>query len=271
MPKFKDTRKAAQSPHFNGWTDDLEPRSPLAELFSKLVPVMTGMKKKGAFHFPPPPPHSELPSPAISIIIPLHKKQQEEEKQIGNKNYAINYTYDNKLLLILLLLIIINNNNNNKLGEFSLLSSSNNQISTQQQQQQQQLLSSSKLLGKGVNWERPELSDYGCSNRILTTIDTSVVAELITTIRYRFGADSLKPTPPLNIEDTSHFEKVIKNANDKLFIVMFFATWCSPCRTLLPVFRLMSMRTPTAIFLKVFLILLFLFIPFFSYFFYLYD
>jgi hypothetical protein len=66
MPKFKDTRKAQQTPFFNGWVDDQEPRSPLAELFTKLVPVMTVMKRKGAFHFPPPPPHLELPSPPVS-------------------------------------------------------------------------------------------------------------------------------------------------------------------------------------------------------------
>jgi thiol-disulfide isomerase/thioredoxin len=29
------------------------------------------MKRKGAFHFPPPPPHPELPSPATSFSIPV--------------------------------------------------------------------------------------------------------------------------------------------------------------------------------------------------------
>lgn len=69
MPKFKDVRKAQQTPFFNGWVDDQEPRSPLAELFSKLVPMMTVMKRKGAFHFPPPPPHLELPSPPASGVL----------------------------------------------------------------------------------------------------------------------------------------------------------------------------------------------------------
>lgn len=63
MPKFKDTRKTQQTPFFNGWVDDSEPRSPLAELFAKLVPMMDAMKRKGAFHFPPPPPHLELTAP----------------------------------------------------------------------------------------------------------------------------------------------------------------------------------------------------------------
>lgn len=57
MPKFKDSRKVTNTPFFNGWVDETEPRSPLAELFGKVVPIMVSMKRKGAFHFPPPPPH----------------------------------------------------------------------------------------------------------------------------------------------------------------------------------------------------------------------
>jgi hypothetical protein len=57
MPKFKDTRKTS-SVHFRGWADEAEPRSPLADLCAKLVPLMRSMKKKMAFHFPPPPPHA---------------------------------------------------------------------------------------------------------------------------------------------------------------------------------------------------------------------
>ena len=58
MPKFKDSRKVTNTPIFNGWIDETEPRSPIAELFAKVVPVMVNMKRKGAFHFPPPPPHA---------------------------------------------------------------------------------------------------------------------------------------------------------------------------------------------------------------------
>lgn len=57
MPKFKDTRKTS-TVFFRGWVDETEPRSPLADLFVKLVPLMRNMKKKMAFHFPPPPPHA---------------------------------------------------------------------------------------------------------------------------------------------------------------------------------------------------------------------
>lgn len=74
MPKFKDTRKTQQVPFFNGWIDENEPRSPLADLFNKLVPLMSVMKKKGAFHFPPPPPHLELPPSPPSGILKITTK-----------------------------------------------------------------------------------------------------------------------------------------------------------------------------------------------------
>jgi len=47
MPKFKDNRKSHQTPFFNGWVDENEPRSAIAELFGKLTPVMSVMKRKG--------------------------------------------------------------------------------------------------------------------------------------------------------------------------------------------------------------------------------
>lgn len=75
MPKFKDSRKSDHSPFYNGWVDDTEPRSPIAELFGKLVPLMSTMKRKGAFLFPPPPPYPELPVPAPSIIITKSVKE----------------------------------------------------------------------------------------------------------------------------------------------------------------------------------------------------
>jgi thioredoxin-like negative regulator of GroEL len=76
MPKFKDTRKSTQSPIFNGWIDDNEPRSPLAELMARLVPMMTQMKRKGMLHFPQSPPFDELPAPpaVCSVSSAISKK-----------------------------------------------------------------------------------------------------------------------------------------------------------------------------------------------------
>jgi thiol-disulfide isomerase/thioredoxin len=180
MPKFKDTRKATQTPFFNGWIDETEPRSPLAELMGKVVPLMTAMKRKGTFHFPPPPPHAEVPAAPLSAIIPLLDGQ-----------------------------------------------------------------------AANVDWERPELSDFSCCSRVLGSVEPVVVGQLATTVNYRLGQDELKPSPPIVIEDTAHFEKVIQQAGDKIIVVDFFAAWCGPCQSLGPVFRLLSLQTPIAIFLKV--------------------
>jgi thiol-disulfide isomerase/thioredoxin len=63
MPKLRDTRKSRQSPLFNGWCDEAEPQSPLADLFAKLVPAMQRLKRqRGALRYPPKPPHPELPA-----------------------------------------------------------------------------------------------------------------------------------------------------------------------------------------------------------------
>lgn len=66
MPKFNDNRKETSSTIFNGWVDEVEPNSPIADLFAKLAVTMSALKAKGAFHFPPPPPHPELPAPPTS-------------------------------------------------------------------------------------------------------------------------------------------------------------------------------------------------------------
>ena len=70
MPRFKDNRKSKQSVIFNGWTDPQEPNSPLNDLFSKLVPILQGMRRKrGVIQFPPMPPHPTLPSPDPECIV----------------------------------------------------------------------------------------------------------------------------------------------------------------------------------------------------------
>lgn len=74
MPKFRDTRKTQSAFHV-GWSeDDSNRQSPIADLFSKLVPLMVSLKRKGALHFPPPPPHPELPSLPTATVIPANLK-----------------------------------------------------------------------------------------------------------------------------------------------------------------------------------------------------
>jgi len=76
MPEFKDSRKSRQSTVFNGWTDSREPRSAIADLFNKLVPLLQGLKKskQGSLVFPPKPPHPELPQPPPSCPLPPSRR-----------------------------------------------------------------------------------------------------------------------------------------------------------------------------------------------------
>eukprot|EP00457_Paulinella_chromatophora_P000019 gb/GEZN01000019.1/.p1 GENE.gb/GEZN01000019.1/~~gb/GEZN01000019.1/.p1 ORF type:complete len:4425 (-),score=920.40 gb/GEZN01000019.1/:221-11590(-) len=70
MPSFRDTRKVRQTPVFNGWTDEREPRSPLHTLFSSLVTTLRSLKrKKGAVQFPPRPPYPELDPPPKTCVV----------------------------------------------------------------------------------------------------------------------------------------------------------------------------------------------------------
>ena len=46
MPKLKDTRKSRHSNIFNGWVDEAEPKSPLADLFARLVPALQRLKRQ---------------------------------------------------------------------------------------------------------------------------------------------------------------------------------------------------------------------------------
>jgi thioredoxin 1 len=65
-------RKMRQSPIFNGWTDDNEPNSPVAELFGKLVPFLQRLKRqRGALRDPPLPPYPEMKGmPAEIYVVP---------------------------------------------------------------------------------------------------------------------------------------------------------------------------------------------------------
>jgi len=70
LPEFKDTRKIKRSCVFNGWTDEVEPRSPIKELFPQVIGTLQGLKRKrGIIQFPPPHPHPEIPTPETSYTV----------------------------------------------------------------------------------------------------------------------------------------------------------------------------------------------------------
>jgi len=67
LPEFKDTRKVKRGCVFNGWTDEIEPRSSIKDLFPQVIGTLQGLKRKrGIIQFPPPQPHPELPAPEKS-------------------------------------------------------------------------------------------------------------------------------------------------------------------------------------------------------------
>eukprot|EP01038_Epipyxis_sp_PR26KG_P004458 gene4458-6304_t len=179
LPKFKDNRQKAKSKVYYGWTDDVESVSPVSDLFEKVVPFLTSLKRKGALHFPPNPPFPEMLPPSTTITI------------------------------------------------------------------------STKLFSNSLTTGIPEISDYSCESRKLSPVSSTEISSLIKSIHYRLGSDEFKTFPPLHIEDTAHFDKLVKSDLTKLFIVDFHASWCGPCKTIEPAFRFMSMSTPVAQFFKV--------------------
>lgn len=77
------------------------------------------------------------------------------------------------------------------------------------------------------------------------------IANLVSSIQYKLVNDTLRPVPPIHIEDSVHFESIINSAPEKLYIIDFSASWCGPCQNLSPVFKMLSLQTPTAVFLTI--------------------
>jgi thiol-disulfide isomerase/thioredoxin len=185
MPKFKDNRRA-QNPFFVGWIDDNEVSSPLADLFSKLAPMMQTLKRKGTFHFPPGPPHPEMAAPPKTVSIPAQPDivQTPETPNV----------FTERLI--------------------------------------------------------PEISDYGCEERVIAPVSVNTVAELVSATKFRMKTDTIVAQPPIAVEDTKHFQDIVQQNIGKLIILDFYGSWCGPCKAFAPAFHLLSLKSPTILFLK---------------------
>jgi thiol-disulfide isomerase/thioredoxin len=69
--------------------------------------------------------------------------------------------------------------------------------------------------------------------------------------RHPLGVSRRRADPPLDVEDEPHYEELCRADPGKLFVVLFHAAWCGPCRAFAPLFRRLALQTHTARFLKV--------------------
>ena len=228
MPEFKDSRKQVTSNVFNGWVDDNEPASPIADLFRKVMPLMRRLKRSGSLRFPPPPPHEELPHSPDSINVSVLARQAASIEGLDKdeaKAVAVTSTGAAPALMSI---------SDDKDGSSVSANFFEN-----------------KVLSKFVGWLRPELTDYAREKRSFVAVDPAVVGELASSVRHRFEADKLRPEPPLLIEDSDHFTAVLREHSSQLIAVYFFAPWCNPCKSLSRVVHQLSTKIPTVRFLKV--------------------
>jgi len=76
--------------------------------------------------------------------------------------------------------------------------------------------------------KRPELSDLANARRVLSSVSTQEVAELVTSIRYKQEDANLRGALPVDVEDESHLQQLIADATaagTTLFIFFFYAQW----------------------------------------------
>jgi len=59
------------------------------------------------------------------------------------------------------------------------------------------------------------------------------------------------PKEIINIKSRDEFSKLLNDHPDKIIIVDFWATWCTPCMTFAPVFEKLQKEYPEFIFIKV--------------------
>jgi thioredoxin-like negative regulator of GroEL len=103
------------------------------------------------------------------------------------------------------------------------------------------------------------LSDLDCKERLIRPIAEEDIRQLAMSTKLTScsfaSADSARQSTvdqmPLNIDDEIHWDEVLKNNKDTLFVLIFYATWCGACRSLNPLLRKLALRTPTARFVRV--------------------
>mmetsp|Transcript_2417 Transcript_2417/g.3236 ORF Transcript_2417/g.3236 Transcript_2417/m.3236 type:complete len:3692 (+) Transcript_2417:353-11428(+) len=217
MPKLKDTRKSRQSQVFNGWCDEAEPRSPLSELFNKLVPAMQRLKRqRGALRYPPRPPYPEMPT------LPSRRLAIEAVRSLH---------------------LTANPSSNN--GNISSLSSasSNETANTIAIARGRAELGDTSCARRVVDSVTPqEISSLASEVRYNLVYDPKGAMEGL-----------IAPKGPLKCEDGEAFEQLSAACaeEDQLLVVAFCATWCGACGQLSPIFRKLSLKIKAASFAKI--------------------